>query len=88
MKANGSSAPKFEFDDDHSYFITRLPVHRAAAKAAPAGDQVGTKWDQVQTLAPPMCARVKIYTRTFIDCPRADTVPRRPLDLDPIRIPA
>jgi len=30
MKANGSPTPRFEFDDDRSYFIARLPVHRAA----------------------------------------------------------
>ena len=27
MKANGSPAPEFETDEDHSYFITRLLVH-------------------------------------------------------------
>ena len=27
MKANGSPTPVFETDDDHSYFLIRLPVH-------------------------------------------------------------
>ena len=27
MKRNGSPPPEFEFDKDHSYFMTRLPVH-------------------------------------------------------------
>ena len=27
MKKNGSPPPEFEFDDDHSYFLVRLPVH-------------------------------------------------------------
>ncbi len=27
MEANGSPPPEFEFDDDHSYFMCRLPVH-------------------------------------------------------------
>jgi ATP-dependent DNA helicase RecG len=31
MKANGSPLPEFETDDDRSYFLIRLPVHRAAA---------------------------------------------------------
>ena len=30
MKRNGSPAPVFEFDEDHSYFMVRLPVHEAA----------------------------------------------------------
>jgi ATP-dependent DNA helicase RecG len=28
MKRNGSPPPEFEFDEDHSYFLLRLPVHR------------------------------------------------------------
>ncbi|MFA6270753.1 MAG: winged helix-turn-helix transcriptional regulator [Candidatus Paceibacterota bacterium] len=31
MAANGSPAPEFETDDDHSYFLIRLPVHEKAA---------------------------------------------------------
>ena len=27
MKKNGSPPPEFEFDEDHSYFLVRLPVH-------------------------------------------------------------
>jgi ATP-dependent DNA helicase RecG len=27
MKKNGSPSPEFEFDEDHSYFLVRLPVH-------------------------------------------------------------
>ena len=30
MRENGSPAPEFEFDEDHSYFLVRLPVHPAA----------------------------------------------------------
>ena len=30
MQENGSPAPEFEFDEDHSYFLVRLPVHPAA----------------------------------------------------------
>ncbi len=33
MKANGSPAPTFEFDEDHSYFITRLRAHPSVARA-------------------------------------------------------
>ena len=31
MAANGSPAPEFETDDEHSYFLIRLPVHEKAA---------------------------------------------------------
>jgi ATP-dependent DNA helicase RecG len=34
MKANGSPPPIFEFDQDHSYFITRLRVHSAVPRMA------------------------------------------------------
>ena len=30
MRENGSPPPQFEFDEDHSYFMVRLPVHRLA----------------------------------------------------------
>jgi ATP-dependent DNA helicase RecG len=30
MAKNGSPAPEFEFDHDHSYFMVRLPVHLLA----------------------------------------------------------
>ena len=33
MKNNGSPPPEFTFDDDHSYFMVRLPVHPAARDA-------------------------------------------------------
>lgn len=34
MQANGSPPPEFEFDEDHSYFMVRLPVHPAALEVA------------------------------------------------------
>lgn len=37
MKRNGSPPPEFEFDKDHSYFMTRLPVHPQSR--APAGNR-------------------------------------------------
>jgi ATP-dependent DNA helicase RecG len=30
MRENGSPPPQFEFDEDHSYFMVRLPVHPLA----------------------------------------------------------
>jgi len=30
MRANGSPPPEFEFDEDHTYFMVRLPVHPGA----------------------------------------------------------
>lgn len=40
MKANGSPLPIFEFNEDHSYFITRLRVHPAVPRAAPLTEAV------------------------------------------------
>ena len=34
MKENGSPPPEFEFDEDHTYFLVRLPVHPEARPAA------------------------------------------------------
>lgn len=34
MSSNGSPPPEFEFDEDHSFFLVRLPVHPAAGVAA------------------------------------------------------
>lgn len=34
MERNGSPPPAFEFDEDHSYFMVRLPVHPAAREVA------------------------------------------------------
>lgn len=34
MKKNGSPPPQFEFDDEHSYFLLRLPVHSKERLAA------------------------------------------------------
>ncbi len=48
MNENGSPPAEFEFDDDHSYFMVRLPVHPAAKEVSgPTAEQVeaqvGTK---------------------------------------------
>ena len=43
MGKNGSPPAEFEFDDDHSYFMVRLPIHPAALEVATSGpgqDQV------------------------------------------------
>ena len=34
MQANGSPPAEFDFDEDHSYFMVRLPVHPAALEVA------------------------------------------------------
>ena len=34
MKKNGSPPEEFEFDEEHSYFMVRLPVHPAALEVA------------------------------------------------------
>lgn len=47
MKRNDSSPPEFEFDDDHSYFMTRLPVHPQARPGA-SGDGTAQVTPEVQ----------------------------------------
>jgi ATP-dependent DNA helicase RecG len=37
MQANGSPPAEFDFDEDHSYFMVRLPVHPAALEVADSG---------------------------------------------------
>jgi len=37
MQANGSPPAEFDFDEDHSYFMVRLPVHPAALEVADEG---------------------------------------------------
>jgi hypothetical protein len=32
MKANGSPKPRFEADEDRTYFIARFPIHPSAKK--------------------------------------------------------
>ena len=34
MEKNGSPPAEFEFDEDHSYFMVRLPIHPAALEVA------------------------------------------------------
>ena len=34
MRKNGSPPTEFDFDEDHSYFMVRLPVHPAALEVA------------------------------------------------------
>ena len=34
MADNGSPAPEFEFDEEHTYFLVRLPIHPAALEVA------------------------------------------------------
>ena len=57
MTANGSPAPEFETDDDHSYFLIRLPVHEKAAawaegleSTAEAGTKSALSQHQVEIL--------------------------------------
>lgn len=37
MEKNGSPPAEFEFDEDHSYFMVRLPIHPAALEVAMSG---------------------------------------------------
>lgn len=45
MRKNGSPPAEFEFDEDHSYFMVKLPVHPAALEVAESamGEETGTE---------------------------------------------
>jgi ATP-dependent DNA helicase RecG len=51
MRKNGSPPPEFEFDEDHSYFMVRLPVHPAALEVAESGP-TGTGGPRPNQLSP------------------------------------
>ena len=55
MRQNGSPKPQFEFDEDHTYFQVRLPVHRKALKA---GGEDGNATPEVATEVTPKVERV------------------------------
>ena len=57
MKKNGSPPPVFDFDEDHSYFLIRLPVHRkenAIPKQEAAGEVTGEVNRLLSVLSGPM----------------------------------
>ncbi len=43
LESNGSPKPEFETDDDHSYFISRLFIHKAFLKEEPKRSQKGAE---------------------------------------------
>ena len=43
MQDNGSPAAEFDFDEEHTYFQVRLPVHSEAVAKKQVTPQVGTK---------------------------------------------
>jgi ATP-dependent DNA helicase RecG len=49
MQTNGSPPAEFDFDEDHSYFMVRLPVHPAAFEVADseAGESADADTPQV-----------------------------------------
>jgi len=49
MQRNGSPPAEFEFDDDHSYFLVRLPIHPAALAAAEAGPEDESRGSATQS---------------------------------------
>jgi len=59
MAKNGSSKPEFEFDEEHTYFQVKLPVHGEVLKensvdidlTPQVGTKLGLSSDQVEILA-------------------------------------
>ncbi len=66
MRQNGSPPPELEFDDDHSYFIVRLPVHPAALEVAESG-ATGTQ----QVGEPTLQATLQVGEPTLQATPQA-----------------
>lgn len=54
MKTNGSPAPAFEFDEDHSYFITWLRVHPAVARPVLLGEEAPVTPPVTLPVTPPV----------------------------------
>ena len=52
MRENGSPAPEFEFDEDHSYFLVRLPVHPAALEVVQQKPRPSRPESQPESLDP------------------------------------
>ena len=63
MKQNGSPSPEFDFDEDHTFFMCRLPVHPGAKQVkvtakdktpaevtAEVGTKSGPSRDQVEIM--------------------------------------
>jgi len=52
MTANGSPPPRFETDEDRTYFVSYFPVHPLAVskETEPVGTKSGPSRDQVQLL--------------------------------------
>lgn len=48
MHRNGSPPVEFEFDEDHSYFMVRLPVHPAALEVADSQPGTAAEQESVQ----------------------------------------
>jgi len=56
MQANGSPPAEFDFDEDHSYFMVRLPVHPAALEVADS--EVGELADMNTPQVTPQASRL------------------------------
>jgi ATP-dependent DNA helicase RecG len=68
MRANGSPPPEFDFDDDHSFFMVRLPVHPQATM--PEG-----LFPEVPPQVPPKCPT----DRAHVEAHEAHVEAHRPM---------
>ena len=60
MAKNGSPPAEFEFDEDHSYFMVRLPIHPAALEVAQSVAGKEAERHQVGTRSGPSRDQVAI----------------------------
>lgn len=65
MQKNGSPPAEFEFDEDYSYFMVRLPVHPAALEVAESqagGDSDRPRSESTPPVTPPVDRLLKILS--------------------------
>lgn len=67
MAKNGSPPAEFEFDEDHSYFMVRLPIHPAALEVAESVVGKETEWDQVGTKSALSRHQVEMLRKCLIE---------------------
>lgn len=72
MNKNGSPPAEFDFDEDHSYFMVRLPIHSAALEVAQSVVGTQTEPDQVGTRLALSRHQVEILRKCLTESEIAD----------------
>ncbi|MBL8470153.1 MAG: hypothetical protein KF778_02850 [Rhodocyclaceae bacterium] len=67
MEKNGSPPAEFEFDEDHSYFMVRLPIHPAALEVVQSVVGKETEQTQAGTKSGPSRDQVAILRAALVE---------------------